>query len=206
MSDHVDVTGTGSAGAPPDVVVLDVRVHVDGPDVASALSGLADRLAAAVAAADEHGVRDADRRTTGMGVSPRWDREGQGVVGYTAHQSLRLRVLDRDRAGDVISALADAAGDALAVDGVSLEVADPAPLLVSARDAAFADAQERARQWARLAGRPLGPVLRVREAPVGGPVPMPKARFAAADAGVPLEGGESVVGVEVQVRFALGEP
>ena len=138
--------------------------------------------------------------------SPRWDREGQGVVGYTAHQSLRLRVHDRDRAGDVISALAGAVGDALAVDGVSLEVADPAPLLVRARDAAFADASARAAQWAGLAGRPLGPVLRVREDPAGGAAPMPKARFAAADSGVPLEGGESTVTVEVQVRFALGEP
>lgn len=206
MSDHVDVTGTGSAGAPPDAVVLDVRVHVDGPDVASALGGLADRLTAALAAADDHGVREADRRTTGMGVSPRWDREGQGVVGYTAHQSLRLQVHDRDRAGAVIAALAGAAGDALGVDGVSLEVADPAPLLVRARDAAFADARARAQQWATLAGRPLGPVVRVREVPAGGVAPMPKARFAAADAAVPLEGGESAVSVEVQVRFALGEP
>ena len=206
MADHVDVTGTGSAGAAPDVVVLDVRVAVEGRDVASALAGLATRLDAAVAAAHDHGVVDHDRRTTGMGVSPRWDREGRSTTGYTAHQSLRLRVRERDRAGDVIAALAGAAGDALGVDAVSLEVADTGPLLVRARSAAFADATARARHWADLAGRSLGPVLRVAELPPGGTAPLPKMRLAAMDAGggVPVEGGESTVTATVAVRFALG--
>ncbi|MBM6400868.1 SIMPL domain-containing protein [Phycicoccus sonneratiae] len=206
MSDHVEVIGTGTASASPDVVVVDVRVSVEAADVAAALSGLAARLDATLTAAADHGVHEHDRRTTGMGVSPRWDREGQGITGYTAHQALRLRVRDRERVGDVISALAGAAGDALGVDNVSLEVADPSPLLVRARAAAFADASTRARQYADLAGRHLGPVLELTEVPAGGgPVPMPKARFAAMDAGgVPVEGGESSITATVVVRFALG--
>lgn len=206
MSDHVEVIGTGTAAAGPDVVVLDVRVQVEARDVASALGSLADRLEGAVAAAADHGVGDHDRRTTGMGVSPRWDREGQSVTGYTAHQALRLRVRDRNRVGDVLTALAGAAGDALAVDNVSLEVADPAPLMVRARAAAFADASTRARQYADLSGRSLGPVLALTEVAPGGGGPSPKMRFAAMDAGggVPVEGGESALTATVVVRFALG--
>ncbi len=207
MSDHVEVIGTGTATASPDVVVLDVRVAVDARDVASALAALATRLDAAVGASADHGVGEHDRRTTGMGVSPRWDREGQSITGYTAHQALRLRVRDRARVSDVISALAGAAGDALAVDSVSLEVADPSPLLVRARAAAFADANTRARQYADLAGRSLGPVLALSEVPPGsGGGPSPKLRFAAMDAGggVPVEGGESAVTATVVARFALG--
>lgn len=205
MTDHVEVVGTGSAAAAPDVVAVDARVQVDAGDVATALGGLAGRLGAALGAAADHGVAEADRRTTTMGVSPRWDQQGRAITGYQAFQSFRLRVRDRDRVGDVLAALAGAAGDALGVDGVSLEVSDPAHLLERARAAAFADARAKATQYAHLAGRDLGPVLQVVEVPeAGGPGPRAKLAAMARDASVPVEGGESTVVVSVVVRFALG--
>jgi len=206
MADHVEVTGIGVAGAVPDVVVLDVRVQCEAADVAGALAEAGERVAAALQAAADHGVGDGDRRTTGLGVSTRWDREGRAVVGYTAHQSLRLLVRDRDRVGDLVRALAGAAGDAFGLDGVSLEVADPGPLLVRARTAAFEDARARAGQLADLAGRPLGPVLRVTEADGHG-MPVPRlAAKAAMDAGggMPVEAGESTVTATVTVRYGWG--
>lgn len=206
MPDHVEVLGTGSASAVPDVVVLDARVQCEASDVAGALGAATGRVTTALQAVADHGVAPADRRTTGMGVGTRWDREGRGVVGYTAHQSLRIVVRDRERVGDLIKALARAAGDAFGLDGVSLEVADPAPLLERARTAAFEDARAKAEQYAALAGRPLGPVLRVTERPDPG---MPVPRFAAKAAmdpggGMPVEAGESTVGATVTVRFGLG--
>ena len=204
MSDHVEVTGSGAATAVPDVVVLDVRVQAEAPDVASALSDAASRVEGALRAAADHGVAERDRRTRGMGVNPRWDHEGRGVVGYTAHHSLRLTVRERDRVGDLVSAMAGSAGDAFGLDAVTLEVADPEPLLVRAREAAFEDARARAEQYASLAGRPLGPVLRVRE---GGTFEPPVPRFAKAALDVagtmPVEAGESTVTASVTVRFGL---
>ena len=75
-----------------------------------------------------------------------------------------------------------------------------------ARAAAFEDARAKAEQYASLAGRPLGPVLRVTEQPERG-IPVP--RFAAANAaidagaGMPVEAGESTVTATVTVRFSL---
>lgn len=206
MTDHVEVTGSGAASAVPDVVVLDARVQCEAPDVAGALAAASERVVAALRAAADHGVADRDRRTTGMGVSTRWDHEGRAVVGYTSHQSVRLLVRDRDRVGDLVRALAGAAGDAFALDGVTLEVADPAPLLERARTAAFEDARARAEQFAALARRPLGAVLRVTEDPDRG---MPSPRFAAKAAmevsgGMPVEAGESTLTASVTVRFGLG--
>lgn len=206
MSDHVEVTGSGTASAVPDVVVLDTRVQCEATDVASALGTASERVAAVVEAAAGHGVAPADRRTTGMGVSTRWDREGRAIVGYTAHQTLRLLVRDRERVGDLIGALAEAAGDAFGLDGVTLEVADRGPLLESARTAAFEDARAKAEQFAALAGRPLGAVLRVTEEHDRA---MPMPRFAAraamdAGGGMPVEAGESSVTASVTVRFGLG--
>ena len=206
MTQHVEVTGSGAASAVPDVVVLDARVQCEAPDVAGALSEASDRVLAALQAAADHGVADRDRRTTGMGVATRWDREGRAVVGYTAHQSVRLLVRDRERVGDLIRALAGAAGDAFGLDGVTLDVADPAPLLERARAAAFEDARARAEQFAGLAGRPLGAVLRVTE-DHDGALPVPRfAAKAAMDAGggMPVEAGESTVTASVTVRFGLG--
>ena len=204
MFDHVEVTGTGSASAVPDVVVLDARVSCDAPDVAGALAKASERVSAALAAASEAGVAAADRQSTGMGVNSRWDHEGRGVIGYSAYQSLRLLV--RDGVGDLISALARAAGDSFGLDGVRLEVAEKAPLVEQARAAAFADAVRTATQYAQLAGRPLGQAVKVIEAG-SGPGPAPKMRaMAAMDSvgGMPIEAGENTVTVTVAVRFGLG--
>src|SRR6478735_2086485 len=192
MSDHVEVIGSGTASAVPDVVVLDARVQCEANDVAGALGAATGRVTTALQAVADHGVAAPDRRTTGMGVSTRWDRDGHGVVGYTAFQSLRLLVRDRDRVGELIKALARAAGDAFGLDGVTLEVADPAPLLERARTAAFD-------------GRPLGPVLRVTEEPDRGmPVPRFAAKAVDVAGGMPVEAGESTVSATVTVRFGLG--
>ena len=206
MTDHVEVTGTGTAGAVADVVVLDARVQCEAPDVAGALAAAEERVTTALQAVLDHGVEEPDRRTTGMGVTTRWDREGREVVGYTAHQTLRLIVRDRDRVGALISALAGAAGDAFGLDGVTLEVADTGPLLERARAAAFEDARAVAEQYAGLAGRPLGPALRVVETDErGGPAPRFRALQAMdAGGGMPVEAGESTVTAHVTVRFALG--
>lgn len=204
MADHVEVIGTGGAAAVPDLVVLDVRVGAAEPDVASALEAATTRVDAALAAAAALGVDEHDRRTTGMGVNQRWDHEARQVVGYTAHQTLRLRVRDRARVGDLVAALAEAAGDGFGLDGVTLEVTDPEPLLERAREAAFADAHHRAAQYARLAGRRLGAVTEVTETvALGAPLPRPKLFARDAAAAMPVEPGESTTTASVVVRFAL---
>ena len=204
MSDHVEVTGGGAASAVPDVVVVDARIQAHADDVATALADASGSVSRALQAAADHGVAGHDRSTRGIGVNPRWDPQGQGVVGYTAFQALRLVVRDRDRVGDLLGALAGAAGDAFGLDGVTLEVSDRGPLQVLAREAAFEDARARATQYAELAGRRLGPVLRVRE---GGGLEPPVPRFARAAldsaGGMPVEAGESSVTASVTVRFGL---
>jgi uncharacterized protein YggE len=71
----------------------------------------------------------------------------------------------------------------------------------AARDAAWADAHARATHYAALAGRVLGPVLQVTEAPVpGGPVPR-AASLAVKRADV--EPGTQTVRVTVSVRWSL---
>ena len=134
----------------------------------------------------------------------RTDKDGS-VVGYVAHQRLRLRVRDTGAVGALLEGLADAAGDAFGVDELGFEVEDPQPLHEQARAAAFADARARAEQYAALAGRLLGPVLRVEDGD-GAAVPVARGRAMAAEsmAAMPVAAGESQVHAAVVVRFGLG--
>lgn len=202
----VEVTGIGQASGSPDRVVLDLSIRVERPTVAAALGALQRAMSAVLAVAGESDRSAAAPRTQGMSVYPQHDSQGQRVIGYGAAQQLRLTFAGTDVAGESITALSAAAGDALGIDSVSLTVSDPAPLLDRARESAFNDAQHRATQFARLAGRSLGAVLAVRDAPAqAGPEPR-MFRMAQADAaagGMPVAPGEHTVTASVTVRWEL---
>lgn len=204
MTDHVEVTGHGAHHVVPDLVIVRARVQCDARDVATALSDAATRTTAALQAAADHGIEPRDRRTDDVGIHPRYDQNAPKVVGYTAYQAFRLTVRDTGRVGDVLQALAGAAGDALAVDGVEMSADLTTEAVEAAREAAFADAKARAEQYARLAEATLGPVLTVHEAgpDLGGPRPM-MARAAGFADSMPAEAGTQAVSATVTVRWQL---
>lgn len=205
MSDHITVTGTGRASASPDVVAVRVRIECESEVVASALSGCTDAVGAALEVASRLDLPPGDRQTTMIGIHQRFDNEGRQVVGHTAFQALTLLVRDHERVGDLLTGLADAVGNGLRVEDISLEISDVTHLQQAAREAAFADARTRAQDYARLAGRTLGRVRTLTEESV---LTQPYPRFArealasTAD-GMPVETGESSVTQSVTVTFAL---
>lgn len=204
MTDHVEVTGRGASHVVPDLVIVRARVQSDAKDVASALTESSNRTAAALQAASDHGIEARDRRTDDVGIHPRHDQNGRKVIGYTAYQAFRLTVRDRDRVGDLLQALAGAAGDALAVDGIEMAADQTAEAVSAARDAAFEDARTRATQFARLAGAELGKVLHIREGGVNDASPRPMyARQAAFADSMPIEGGTQAISTTVTVRWEL---
>lgn len=200
-SPYLEVVGAGSASGAPDTVAILARVQCEAPDVATALGDVGSRAAGMAQAARDHGVATSDLQTAGAGVQPQRDRDGQRVIGYTAYQTLKVRVRDQTRVGDLISAFAGIAGNALAIDNISLELSDPDPLLHRARDAAFANAREKAEQYAGLAGRTLGPVVWVSDLPARGPGPMPRYEMMAAKSDLSMEMGEHTVTTQVAVRW-----
>jgi uncharacterized protein YggE len=199
----VEVTGVGHASAVPDVVRLDVAVRCDAADVGGALADAGLRAGAVAEAARDPVAEARDVQTTGAGVRPRHDREGVDVVGYSAHQGLRLAVRDPGRLGALVEAFTGAAGNALSVERIALEVSDPEPLRVQARRAAFEDARAKAEQYADLAGRTLGKVTALTDVVQGGA--QPRYELMAARAGsagaLPAELGENTVTAIVVVRW-----
>lgn len=205
MSEHVEVTGQGAHHVVPDLVIVRARVQCDARDVAGALTASSERTAAALQAATDHGVEARDRRTEDVGIHPRHDNEGRKVVGYTAYQAFTLTVRDTTRVGDLLQALAGAAGDAFAVDGIEMTAEQTTEAVEAAREAAFEDARARATQFARLAGVELGPVISIHEGGLepGGPRPMMARSADAFAAAMPVEGGTRAIRSTVTVRWAL---
>ncbi|CAN5852786.1 hypothetical protein BH24ACT8_BH24ACT8_22220 [soil metagenome] len=203
--DTIEVTGTGEGSGTPDLVVVDLRIHAEQESVAAALHTISRVLRAVLDAARGSDPDLHPPQTIGLSVHPRHDHEGRSVVGFAAAQQIRFTVPSGERAGELISLVSEAAGDALAVDQLSLAITDPAPPLWQARDAAYAAALDKAQQLAALAGRVLGEVRAITEspAPLGGPFPRAEARAAPGARMVPVEPGEQTLTATVTVRWDL---
>ncbi len=127
--------------------------------------------------------------------------EKNRTSGFQARHSLVIRCPDIEAAGGLLTALAEAVGDRLEIEGVSLEVDDQTAATAAAREAAYADAVDRATHLAGLAGATLGDVQEVTEGGGvgGGPVRALKAMSDSAS----FQPGETSIGSSVTVTFQL---
>ena len=191
------VTGHGEARAAPDSAVVRVSAVHLAPGVAAALAG-ADRVADTVATVARR--HTAPERIASSGLSIWRDNRPDGTQGdFRAQHSLTIACPGIGAAGALLTELAETVGDALQVEGVSLEVADQAAAAHVAREAAYADAVERATHLAGLAGATLGEPQEVVEGGLAtGPV-----RFASAVRAAAFQPGEAGVGAAVTVTFQL---
>jgi uncharacterized protein YggE len=92
------------------------------------------------------------------------------------------------------------------VNGVSFSIEDNEALVTAARDAAFADAKEKAEQLAELSGVTLGDPISISEnySPSPQPYYYEERAFAGEDsAGTSISPGEQSVVVSVAVQFAI---
>jgi uncharacterized protein YggE len=195
----VTVTGQGEARVAPDSAVVRVSAVHRAAGVAEALAG-ADSAADAIATTAQQFTTPDRVGTTSLQIWTDHDQSGR-PSGFQARHSLVIRCPDIVAAGGLLTALADAVGDRLEVEGVSLDVADQSGAVVAAREAAYADAVDRATHLAGLAGAQLGDVQDVVE---GGSVAAPVARVAKAmSESASFQPGETAIGSAVTVTFQL---
>src|SRR4051812_4529979 len=195
----VTVTGQGEARVAPDSAVVRVSAVHRAAGVAEALSG-ADSAAGAIAATAHEFTTPGRVGSTSLQIWRDHD-EANRPSGFQARHSLVIRCPDIEAAGGLLTALAEAVGDRLEIEGVSLEVADRAAATVAAREAAYADAVERAAHLARLAGAGLGDVQDVTEGG-GGAVPVARLAQAMSDS-ASFQPGEASIGCSLTVTFQL---
>ena len=207
----ITVAGTANAAGTPDTLRLDLSVTAKAPSVAEALAKANVSADAVQKSLIGNSVAKKDLQTSGLNIAPEYayvKGKDPRVKGYQVTQSVSAKLRDLVRAGDAIGKAVGAGGNAVQVNGISLDLEDTGLLVTSARDKAFADARTKAEQYAKAAGRTLGEVVSITENVANPPSDM---RFegkayavaASGQGAVPIQPGSQEVSVTVNVVFSI---
>jgi uncharacterized protein len=172
VSRTISVSGDGTVQGVPDTAVATFRIHRQEGDVQAALDAAATDVHRMIATLGSVGVPGRDIQTTDLSLDTSYDDHGH-IDGYEADEAMTVRIHPLDQIGRIISAAATSAGNAVSIDGLSLDITDDAALLDAARGKAFATAKDAASRDAALAGEHLGQVLTVKETTEGSQSPEP---------------------------------
>jgi uncharacterized protein YggE len=202
---RITVTGNGVVSGTPNQLILNMGVQVNAASVGAALQQANQAANQVTSALRAQGVAAADIQTSGLYIQPNYGSNSQTPTGYGASESLTATLDNIQTAGAQIQAAVHAGGNAVTVDGVSLNLTDTSGLLATARARAVADARAKAAQYAQALGQPLGPVVSVSDQTQTNPsLPVPMASSVAGKASsVPINPGSQQLTVSVTVVFAL---
>ena len=200
------VTGHGEASGRPDMARIEIGVSEMRPSAGEALAAASETAGAVQAALRQAGIPEADVQTRALSVNAEYDysadRRPPRLTGYTAANTVTVRLKDLDKAGAAIDAAFR--GGATQMNGFQLDFSDPEGLLAAARRKAIEDARAKAALYAETAGVRLGPVLRIQD--LDAPFAAPEADRMMAGAALrqaPIAAGESVISAGVAMSFAI---
>lgn len=205
---RLDIVASGEVNAVPDIATVGAGVVSQASTAAAAMSDNARRTAATVAAIRKAGVADRDIQTTSISLSPQYryaDNQPPVITGYQASSRVSVRFRDIKAAGPILDSLV--AAGANQIDGPTLTIDKPEPMLDEARRKAVAVARDRAALYASAAGLSVKRIVAISEGGYEGPAPRPipvmmMARGKeAADSSI--EAGEQKLAISISVTFEL---
>ena len=203
----VSVTGVAEVAAVPDLAQVTIGVVTEAVSASAAMEANTSDMNRLLTALDEAGVESRDRQTFQLQITPnyRFDEadRSQTLVGYTARNTLSVRIRDIAATGDVLDALIQAGANQL--EGISFDVSDKEQRLDEARREAVADARRKAVLLAESAGLTLGGAVSLSDMQTPS-FPQPMMRrgdmMMAAEA-VPIEAGEQMLEARVSTVWEL---
>jgi uncharacterized protein len=206
MPPMINVTGTGTVEAAPDIATLSIGVTTQGDTAAAALAANSAALEAVLARLTAAGVAPGDMQTSNLSLYPNWNSSDSltppVISSYVASNMLTITIRKLDTLGAVLDAAVQDGANTL--NGLTFAVADPKPLLDEARKEAVADARAKAELLAAAAGVTLGKIVSIAESGSGeAPAPMYKAELDAAS--VPVAGGEVGMSASVTIFYEIAE-
>ncbi|RKZ10468.1 hypothetical protein DRQ25_02780 [Candidatus Fermentibacteria bacterium] len=162
----ISSSGSGTAGAEPDVSSVVFGVNITRSEPAVAVNDAAQLIESAMAAARGEGVAGADMQTTSysLWVQEIWDDydyEYTGEMEYVVTHYVKADIRDISSVGDVLAAVVSAGANS--INGVSFYVEDTASLYEEARNRASEHARDKAEQLADSFGVTLGEITSISE-------------------------------------------
>lgn len=202
------VAGTGDIKGTPDTVTLSLGVQTTGPSAVEALNSNNFSASTLIGTLKQRGVAAKDIQTSNLSVSPNYDKYGQNITGYGVSNSVTVTLHGVKGAGAIIDAAANAVGNAITFNGISLSIGDNSSrsLIAKARAAAVKQAIDHAGQLAGAAGVTLGAVRKIDDTGTENPQPQfltPSSFARNQAASVPIEAGSQQLSVNVAVTFAV---
>jgi hypothetical protein len=204
----ITVTGVGHVSVVPDQLAFDLTVTVLRDDLTQALDDANSAMASVVDTLKAAGVAEKDVQTSDVSMYPEYrHQKGQPstLQGYRVSHSITVTVEELAKASDVVTAALDAGGRGVRLDGLRLQVADPDGALEPARSDAVKQAQAKAEEYAKDAGRELGGIVRISETPDQSYDGDQRVAYEAADsaASMPIQPGQQDLTANVVVVYEL---
>lgn len=203
----VTVQGFGSAQGAPDQAIISLGVQTQAKTAAAAMQSNSTKANAVVKLLEADGVAKADLQTSGLSVQPNYNNNGTVILNYQVTNNVTVTVNDVSQSGAIIDDVAQVAGNAVRVDGISFAVRNQTNLMGQARTAAVEQASGQARLMATAAGMALGPLCSLQDnsSPVQ-PQPVYAGdtwASAAKSAATPIEAGSQQVTANVTAVYQL---
>ncbi len=164
MINQITVTGTAKVSATPDVAVLNMGIVSEGASVTVAQKGVTDKMNAIIAALKgQFKIEAKDIQTETFSVNPKydWSSGKQTIVGYTANQSVSVKVRDFNITGDILAKATELGANN--VSGPSFSIDDPEKVKADAREKAITQAKAKAQLLATQVGIKLGRIVNFYE-------------------------------------------
>src|SRR6201985_3493017 len=193
---QVTVVGSGHVQGVPDTLTADVGIEFTARDVTAAMDQTNGRQQAVIDALATAGVDRKDISTTDVSLQPQYDNAGGTITGYRAANSIRVKIHPAGSASRLLAVIVGTGGEPTPINSVSYTIEDDSQLVKDARAHAFADAKDRATQYAQLSGLGLGKVISISEAS-GATPPVPAPMRGGMASSVPLEPGQQTVSFSV---------
>ncbi|MDO9333870.1 MAG: SIMPL domain-containing protein [Dehalococcoidales bacterium] len=206
------VTGEGKVQVTPDIANVQLGIEAQAATVAEAQNQANSAMTSVMNALKASGVADKDIQTRYFSIQKvtRWDDEKQQeiTIGYRVSNVVNAKIReiqDGARVGTVIDAVTQAGGDLTRVDSITFDVDDPIRFYDQAREKAMADASDKAKSLATLAGVKLGKAIYINEYSASTVSPM--LNYARAEAGMSdatqISAGELEIALTIQVVYAI---
>jgi uncharacterized protein len=212
MTATVAVRGEATREVDPEIATFMVTCSARDRDRSATLSRLAARVEALRGMLQTYAGALEKHETSRLSVYAETSRRGERVSAYVGNATTTVTVTDLDAVGEIMVRIADL--EQVTVDGPFWALRPGSPVYREARQAAIADAVERAREYAAALGSHVTGLIEMSDIGMpGGAVPLAFAsrKMAAQDlaGGMPeldLDPQRLQITANVEGRFTISDP
>jgi uncharacterized protein len=203
----VTLTVSGTAETRPDRAMISAGVQTKAVSAADAMAQNAKQMQGVIAALKAQGIAEKDMHSASITLGQDYDySDGKAPVlkGYTADNSVSVKIVNIAKLGSILDALAKAG--ATNINGPNFTVEDDSAISESARTKAMAKASNLSAFYAKNAGYARARLVSISEAQdFGGTQYTQGVMRAAADSGStpPVEPGQVSKTINITVKYRL---